>query len=241
MFAKNGASVTIHGRSTQGLQETIKLIEAAGVPSSKVLTIEGTIENEQVQKDLINKTIEKFGRLDVLVNNAGIVQKAQNIDIRSMENFDYIFNVNVRAPIAITELAIPHLEKTKGNIVNVSSSLAKKTAAFAPFYSISKAGLDHFTRNYAAILAPLDIRINSVNPGVTDTNFASRMGLTGEIYKKVKEERVKTIPLKRYGNPKEMAEFVYFVASEKGSYMTGQTVVVDGGVAITSVRNPEVK
>ena len=158
-----------------------------------------------------------------------------------MENFDYIFSVNVRAPIAITELAIPYLKETKGNIINVSSSLAKKTITFAPFYSISKAGLDHFTRNYAMLLAPLDIRVNSINPGVTDTNFASRMGLTGEAYEKVKEERSKTIPLKRYGTPKEMAEFIYFVASEKGSYMTGQTVFIDGGTNIPAVGAPQMK
>ena len=185
LFAKNGASVTIHGRSEEKLQKTIELIEKAGGSRNKVITVIGEIIDENVQRNLINKTVEKFGRIDVLINNAGIKKKESLEDNRSLENFDYIFNVNLRAPVVITELAIPHLEKTKGNIINVSSALAFKTQPATPFYPMTKAALDHFCRNYAAILAPKGIRVNNLSPGVTDTEFAPRHGYFGEKWKKV--------------------------------------------------------
>ena len=185
LFAKAGASVTIHGRSEEKLQKTIQLIEKAGGSKSKILTVVGEITDENVQKNLINKTVEKFGRIDVLINNAGLMQKEGLEDYRSLENFDYVFDVNLRAPVAITELAVPHLEKTKGNIINVSSVVAQITTPRAPFYCMTKAALDHFCRNYAVILAPKGIRVNNVNPGATETEFGSRHGITGEVLKKV--------------------------------------------------------
>ena len=185
LFAKNGASVTIHGRNEGNLQKTIELIEKAGGSKNKVLTVAGDITDESVQKNLINKTVEKFGRIDVLINNAGMKKKEGLQDERSLENFDYIFNVNVRAPVALTELVTPHLEKTKGNVINVSSGLAFKTLPISPFYCMTKAALDHFCRNYAVILAPKGIRVNNVNPGVTDTDFNPRHGINREVWTKV--------------------------------------------------------
>ena len=185
LFAKNGASVTIHGRNEGNLQKTIQLIEEAGGSKDKVLTVVGEVIDENVQKSLINKTIEKFGRIDVLINNAGIKKKESLEDHRSLENFDYVFNVNLRAPVAITELAIPHLEKTKGNVINVSSVTALKTQPVSPFYGMTKAALDHFCRNYAVILAPKGIRVNNLSPGATDTDFNPRHGIIGEAWAKV--------------------------------------------------------
>ena len=185
LFAKAGASVTIHGRSEEKLQKTIQLIEKAGGSKNKILTVVGEITDKNVQKNLIDKTVETFGRIDVLINNAGIKQKEGLKDYRSLENFDYVFNVNLRAPVAITELAIPHLEKTKGNIINVSSIAAQITASSSPFYCMTKAALDHFCRNYAVILAPKGIRVNNVNPGFTNTEFNPRHGVVGEALKKV--------------------------------------------------------
>uniref|UniRef100_A0AC35GKM7 Uncharacterized protein n=1 Tax=Panagrolaimus sp. PS1159 TaxID=55785 RepID=A0AC35GKM7_9BILA len=134
--------------------------------------------------------------------------------------------------INLTELAIPHLEKTKGNIINISSIGSQKANQMFPFYSIAKAGLDHFARNYAAILAPKGIRVNNLNPGATRTEFSARHGIPKELM----DKRVKDvgIPLERWGTSEEMAEFLLFMASEKASYMTGQIINVDGGVLINS-------
>ena len=185
LFAKAGGSVTIHGRSEEKLKKTIELIEKAGGSRNKVLTVVGEITDENVQKNLINKTVEKFGRIDVLINNAGIKKKESLEDYRSLENFDYVFNVNLRAPVAITELAVPYLEKTKGNIINVSSVAAQHAVPHSPFYAMTKAALDHFCRNYAAILAPKGIRVNNLSPGATETEFNHRHGIVGETWAKV--------------------------------------------------------
>uniref|UniRef100_A0AC34QS51 Uncharacterized protein n=1 Tax=Panagrolaimus sp. JU765 TaxID=591449 RepID=A0AC34QS51_9BILA len=233
LFAKAGASLTIHGRSEEKLNETVKLIEKNGGDKTKVLIVIGEITDEKTQKSLIDKTIQKYGRLDVLVNNAGIAMK-DGASPRCLENYDYVFNVNVRSPIALTELAIPHLEKTKGNVVNVSSIAAQKTVPMLPFYAMSKAALDHFARNYAVILAPQGIRVNNLSPGATDTDFTTRHGISQENYEKIKTNYVNTIPLHRFATSDEMADFLVFMASYKASFMTGQIVSVDGGSLVYS-------
>jgi NAD(P)-dependent dehydrogenase (short-subunit alcohol dehydrogenase family) len=232
LFAKSGASVTIHGRSEDGLKETTNLILKAGIPKERIHSVKGSITDESVLKALIDETIKKFGRIDVLINNVGNAKKEGITDHRSMENLDYVLDVNLKSSIHLTELAIPHLEKTKGNIINISSIGSQKTSPVFPFYTIAKAGLDHFARNYAAILAPKGIRVNNLNPGATMTAFASRHG----IHQAVMEAQVKAfgIPLERWGTAEEMSEFLLFMASEKASYMTGQIVNVDGGVLINS-------
>uniref|UniRef100_A0A914YC76 Uncharacterized protein n=1 Tax=Panagrolaimus superbus TaxID=310955 RepID=A0A914YC76_9BILA len=149
-----------------------------------------------------------------------------------MENLDYVLDVNLKSVIHLTELAIPHLEKTKGNIVSVSSIGSQKTNTSVPFYCIAKAALDHFARNYAAILAPKGIRINNLNPGGTTTAFMSRHGIPQEVIEKAIKNY--DIPLGRWAAPSEMGEFILFMASEKASYMTGQCINVDGGSLIHS-------
>ena len=184
LFAKAGASITIHGRNEEKLQQTIQLIEKAGGSKSKILTVVGEVTDRNVQKNLIDKTVERFGRIDVLINNAGI-QKKPGEEHRSMDNLDYVIEVNLKAPIAIIELAIPHLEKTKGNIINVSSGAGQKTVPPFPFYSIAKAGLDHAGRNYAEILSSKGIRVNTLSPGATDTEFGTRHGISEADHKMV--------------------------------------------------------
>uniref|UniRef100_A0AC35FCM0 Uncharacterized protein n=1 Tax=Panagrolaimus sp. PS1159 TaxID=55785 RepID=A0AC35FCM0_9BILA len=260
LFAKLGASITIHGRSEAGLKKTIDLILNSGISKDRIHSVRGDITNETVLKSLIDETIKKFGKIDVLINNVGLagkealidetIKKFGKIDVlinnvglagkegeknpRSMENLDYILNVNLKSIIALTELAIPHLEKTKGNIVNVSSILSTKPSPSMAYYCISKAALDHFARNYAAILAPSGIRINNLNPGATETSFLPRTGVPEEMMKKMNKAVAATIPLGRWGNSEEMAEFLAFIASEKASYMTGQIINVDGGILIAS-------
>uniref|UniRef100_A0AC35FE54 Uncharacterized protein n=1 Tax=Panagrolaimus sp. PS1159 TaxID=55785 RepID=A0AC35FE54_9BILA len=151
-----------------------------------------------------------------------------------MESLDYCLDVNLKAPIALTELAIPYLEKTKGCIINVSSGGSQKPFPSIPYYCIAKAGLDHFARNYAAILAPKGIRINNLNPGLTDTGSVKKTGAPEEIIQKMRDFYISQIPLRRAAASKEMGEFMLFMASEKASYLTGQCIVVDGGMLINS-------
>jgi NAD(P)-dependent dehydrogenase (short-subunit alcohol dehydrogenase family) len=233
LFAKSGAFVTIHGRSEDGIKKTKEMILKAGISEDKIYSVQGSITDSEIQKTLIEETVKKFGKLDILINNAGGINM-QEKNQRSMEALDYILDLNLKAPIALTELAIPHLEKTKGCILNVSSISSEKGQSIIPFYSISKAGLDHFTRNYAAILAPMGIRINNLNPGLTDTPALNQSGSSGEEIQKMKDFYLTQIPLKRAAESEEMAEFLLFMASKKASYMTGQMIKVDGGFLIHS-------
>ncbi|KAH7671500.1 putative oxidoreductase, partial [Aphelenchoides avenae] len=153
--------------------ETEKLILDAGVPSGKILTVQGRIEAEETQRNLIDETVKEFGKIDVLVNNAGAVMKA-NTDPESLENYDFLFNVNLRSVVALTKLAVPHLEKTRGNIVNISTVGSTRLLPHATFYACSKAALDHYTRHCALLYGSKGIRVNGINPGPVETSVYSR-------------------------------------------------------------------
>uniref|UniRef100_A0AC34FZ71 Uncharacterized protein n=1 Tax=Panagrolaimus sp. ES5 TaxID=591445 RepID=A0AC34FZ71_9BILA len=234
LFAKSGASVTIHGRSEDGLKKTTDLILAAGVPKERIHFVIGCLSDKSVLTALIDETVQKFGRIDVLINNAAGGLKPGEENPRSMENFDYVFDVNVKSAIFLTEDVIPHLEKTKGNIINISNVLNFILMPQAPFYIISKGTLDHFARNYAALLAPKGIRINNLSPGATETGVLTRYGPISEAIVKQKENIASMVPLKRWAMPEELGEFMLFMASDKASYMTGQIINVDGGFSIIS-------
>uniref|UniRef100_A0A1I7Z660 3-oxoacyl-[acyl-carrier-protein] reductase n=1 Tax=Steinernema glaseri TaxID=37863 RepID=A0A1I7Z660_9BILA len=121
-LASEGASVTIHGRSLEGLQTTEKMILEKGVPTERILSVQGNIQDDETLKELVEKTLEKFGKIDVLVNNAGVVGLSGDFD--SMDAYEYIHDINIKSIVKLIQLAEPHLEKTKGNIVNVSSVAA---------------------------------------------------------------------------------------------------------------------
>uniref|UniRef100_A0A914CDX1 Uncharacterized protein n=1 Tax=Acrobeloides nanus TaxID=290746 RepID=A0A914CDX1_9BILA len=228
LFAEEGASVTIHGRSSESINKTVELLKSKGVPESKFLVVQGQIELEQTCHELITKTIEKFGRLDILVNNAGIGGKA-GIDLLSMENFQYTFDVNLKSVVLLTQLAIPQLEKTKGNIVNVSSIAALHAGAMVPFYNMAKAALDHFGRCYSLILADKGIRINTLNPGGVTTEFGLKLGMNDEQLENWQRKFAETcVPMKRFGVSEEMAKTILFLATD-ATYMTGANIVADGG------------
>ena len=143
------------------MDETKRQLLAQGIPESRILIVSGAIQDFETQKALIENTVAKFGRLDVLVNNAG-TGAAQGHDPQSMESFDMVMSVNVRAPYSLIQLATDELEKTKGNIVNVSSDLSTLVFPNSIPYSISKQALDHLTRNFADTLASKGIRVNAV-------------------------------------------------------------------------------
>ncbi|KAH7715824.1 3-oxoacyl-acyl-carrier-protein reductase [Aphelenchoides avenae] len=230
-FSKEGAAVTIHGQSEERIQETKKALLDSGIPESKVLVVVGAIQEEATQKALMEKTVEKFGRIDILINNAGIM-KPPGCDMEkalSMECYDYVFAVNVRSVVQLCELVVPHLEKTKGNIINVSSIAAKLATKMWPFYSMSKAALDHWSMDAAVRYAEKGVRVNTVSPGPIRTEFLTRHGITGNAYDELEEKFAQTTLLKRFGKPDEVSAMMKSIASDEASYVTGATLVVDGG------------
>ncbi|CAH1247694.1 DHRS2 [Branchiostoma lanceolatum] len=227
-FAQLGAHLALTGRNQENLQATAKACVEAGAPQDKILLVTGDICDEQLQKNLVEQTVQKFGRIDVLVNNAGTAHLA-SIETTDMAEYDKLMNVNVRSVVALTQLCVPHLTETKGSIVNVSSVNGMRAFAGLLAYCMSKSAVDQFTRCVALELASKQIRVNSVNPGVIITNVHKTAGLDEEAYAKFLEHSKSTHALGRVGDVSEVAKTIAFLASSDASFITGAQVPIDGG------------
>lgn len=224
IFAGYGAALALTGRNLEKLKEVASNCSNETTP----LLITGELTNEKDTKDILDKTIERFGRLDVLVNNAGILETG-SIEATNLEQYDRVMNTNVRSIYQLTTLAVPHLIKTKGNVVNVSSVNGIRAFPGVLAYCVSKAAVDQFTRCAALDLAPKQVRVNSVNPGVTITNLHKRGGMNEEQYAAFLKKSQETHALGRPGYPEEVARTIAFLASDNASFITGASIPVDGG------------
>ncbi|TKR73133.1 hypothetical protein L596_020479 [Steinernema carpocapsae] len=205
------------------------MLQDCGANPYKILVVQGDLLDKNTCEKLISDTVAKFGQIDVLVNNAGVIAKP-GLEKDSEENLDFILNVNLKCPLRLIKLAVPHLEKTRGNIVNVSSIAALKPFPGESFYSMSKISLDHYVRVEAPQLARKGIRINNLNPGIVPTAIATRLGCPQEALDKLSRKFVaEQVPLGRAGTCLDMAKAVSYLASDDASYVTGTVLVVDGG------------
>ena len=224
LFSKLGATLALSGRNVENLEKVAKECEGAKKP----LLIKADLGIEEDTKLVLDKTISELGKIDILINNAGVLEMG-TIENTSLEQYDRVMNVNLRAVYHLTMLATPHLIETKGNIVNVSSVNGIRSFPGVLAYNISKAGLDQFTRCVALELAPKGVRVNSVNPGVIITELQKRGGLNDEAYSNFLERSKQTHALGRPGNVDEVAEAISFLASDNASFTTGCNLPVDGG------------
>ncbi len=232
IFAEKGAHVIAVGRNEKELGI---LRDAADVQNGSIKTVLADLcETSQLEKS-ISDTLDNFGKIDVLVNAAGIIGNG-SIENTSLADWDEMMNINLRAMFYMMNKCVPHLEKTKGNIVNVSSVTGPRAFPNVLAYCVSKAGVDQLTRCSALELAPKGVRVNAVNPGVVVTNLHKRSGMDADKYEKFLEHSKTTHPLGRAGEPIEVAELIYFLASEKASWITGATYEIDGGRAQTCAR-----
>jgi len=232
LFAKNGSDVVAFGRNEAELSA---LRDKSRNGSGSVRIHLGDItEMSQVDR-LVSETIGHFGRIDVLVNAAGII-KSGNIEDTTLDDWDKMMSVNLRSVFYLTHKCVPHLETVKGNIVNVSSVTGTRAFPNVLAYCVSKAAIDQLTRCSALELAQKGVRVNAVNPGVVVTNLHKRSGMTEDDYQKFLANAENTHPLGRAGTPEEVAELIYFLASEKASWITGVTYAIDGGRAQTCAR-----
>ncbi|MCK5222396.1 MAG: SDR family oxidoreductase, partial [Candidatus Aminicenantes bacterium] len=159
-----------------------------------------------------------------------------SIENTPMEEYDRMMDINLRSIFHLIQISIPFLEKTEGNIVNVSSITGIRAFPGVISYCISKAGLDQLTRSAALELAPKKIRVNAINPGVVETMLHRNSGMDNVKYDQFKEHSKSTHPIGRIGNPEEVAELIVFLASENASWITGVTYSIDGGRQLTCAR-----
>ena len=222
-----GASLALSGRNVDNLN---KIASECVLPNNtpKPFIVTGELTDERDTKAILDKTIEHYGKLDVLVNNAGVIETG-SIENTSLDQFDRMMNINVRCIYHLTTLAVPHLVKTKGNIVNVSSVNGIRSFPGVLAYCVSKAAVDQFTRCVALDLAPKQVRVNSVNPGVTITNLHKRGGMNEEQYKQFLQRTKDTHALGRPGDATEVAQAIAYLASDAASFITGTSMPVDGG------------
>jgi NAD(P)-dependent dehydrogenase (short-subunit alcohol dehydrogenase family) len=229
LFARHGAKLSLTGRNEVNLQKVgDKCASLMPSDAERPLLILGDTTVQEDLRNIVDKTIAQFGRLDVLVNNAGIMEVG-SIETTSLEQFDRVMNVNVRAVFQLTVLAVPHLISTRGNIVNVSSVAGTRSFPGITAYCVSKSAIDQLTSCTALDLASKGVRVNSVNPGVTVTELHHRAGVAADAYAKFIEHSKDTHPLGRVGQPEEVANAIAFLASDAASFITGEHLHIDGG------------
>lgn len=226
-FSKYGAQLALVGRNLENLQKTAKFISEKE-PKNENLLIKADVTVESDVEQIIKLTLEKYGKIDVLVNNAGILRNG-TIENTSLAQYDELMRMNMRSIYHLTMLAVPHLIKTQGNIVNVSSVNGIRSFPGVLAYNVSKAAVDQFTRCVALELAPKNVRVNSVNPGVTVTNLHKNGGMDKETYQKFLENTKNTHALGRPGTASEVANGILFLASDQSTFITGASLPIDGG------------
>lgn len=220
-FAKQGASVIInYSRDDEGAQETLEQVKKV---NGYGIIIKGDISSFDSCRKIVEEVLQVMGKIDILVNNAGISHIGLFIDA-SEEEMERIISTNLLGAMYLTKHVLKDMISRKsGNIINVSSMWGEVGASCEVLYSTAKGGLNLFTKALAKEVAPSNIRVNCIAPGVIDTNMNSFLGEEEKI--SLEEE----IPLGRFGTITEIGKIAVFLSSEDSSYLTGQVIRADGG------------
>ncbi|WP_394187003.1 SDR family NAD(P)-dependent oxidoreductase [Metabacillus halosaccharovorans] len=221
-LAKQGASIVVADLNLEGIDDTVNAITEAG---GKALGVELNVTNKESVDAMVEKVLAEYGRIDILVNNAGISQKVTVQDM-TLEDMTRVFNVNMFGLFLCTQAVLEPMKKQKfGRVINLSSVSAKRGGGVfgGAHYSASKAAVLGFSKNLAREVAVDGITVNSVAPGLVNT----------EIWKSLPEEDAKkvidSIPMGRPGEVSEIASAIAFLASEEASYITGEEIDINGG------------
>ncbi|MFQ5744995.1 MAG: glucose 1-dehydrogenase [Acidobacteriota bacterium] len=232
LFGAEGASLALLGRNQDDLRAVANEIEPKGGTATVVVA---DVSVEEQSKRAVEKTLERYEKLDVLVNAAGVIGSGDILSTRRAD-WDQMMRVNLDAVFTLMQLTVPHLQRSEGNIVNVSSVTGLRAFPNVLAYCVSKAGVDQLTRCAALELAVRGVRVNAVNPGVVETNLHRRAGMAEDAYRAFLEHSRGTHPLGRVGQPREVAEAILFLASPQAAWLTGVTLSVDGGRHLTCAR-----
>lgn len=222
-LAERGHSVVITGRNRDRLDQVASR-------TAQIVAIRADMADSRDLEALVEQTVERFGRIDILINNAGMFTAGpfEELEVSQLQR---IFEINVIGPAVLSRLCMPYLEQSDGAIVNVSSTMAHKAAPGVSAYAASKAALEQLTRNLAVELGPRGIRVNAVAPGPTLTPILERAGFTREMIEASNAQLTAQMPLGRLGDPDEVARWVVELA-DSPTWVTGQVLSVDGGLAV---------
>lgn len=221
-FAKNGAKVTLSATSLDALKEVQAEIE--GFYSGSTILTQANVTNGDEINSVVKKTLDTHGRVDILVNNAGVTRD-NLLALMSEKEWDEVLATNLKSVFLMTKAcARPMVKQRSGVIINIASIIGITGNAGQANYAASKAGIIALTKSAARELAKRNIRVNAIAPGFIQTRMTERVAA------EVKQKLLEQIPLGRYGEPEEVAQVAVFLASEGAGYITGQVVVVDGGL-----------
>jgi len=222
-LAKEGADIAICDVNEEIMAQTQKEIEGLG---RSVLSLKANVTSLQEVEGMLNKIIDKFKKIDILVNNAGITR--DNLLLRMKEeDWDAVLAVNLKGTFLVTKAASKYMVKQRsGKIVSIASIIGIMGNPGQVNYAASKAGIIALTKSIAKELASRSINVNAIAPGFIQTE------MTAKLPEKTQEAMLAQIPLKRFGKPDNVADLCLFLASEESSYITGQTIVIDGGMVM---------
>lgn len=223
-FAEEGASVTVnYSTSKEGADRVVQAITSKG---GKAIAVQGSMADQNDIDRLFSETKKTFGKLDIVINNAGIYEFVALEDI-TPEHFHKTFDLNVLGLLLAIRSGVSHFNaSTGGSIVNISSIASISHLPRAAVYSASKAAVDAITRTLASELGPRKIRVNSINPGIVETEGTKTAGITESDFRKEVESHT---PLGRIGVPQDIARAVAFLASDDASWITGESLFISGG------------
>lgn len=231
-FATEGANIVIACRDTDEGEKIARMIREVG---RECLVVKCDVSSLQEVEDMVEKTIQKFGRVDILVNNAGVSSMAPVVDLNEKE-WNANMDINAKGQFLCSQAVAKQMIKQKsGKIINNASLAAKRGALFLGHYSASKSAVLGLTYTMAIELAPYNITVNAVCPGIVETDMIKREwkwegDLRGMTPEELRKEVLSTIPLGRLAKPEDIAGVVAFLASEDADYMTGQAININGGM-----------
>ncbi len=225
-LAQAGADLVLVARRRDDLTQTVKLVQAAG---RRAIAVPGDVTDEQVAPHAVETAMREFGRLDVLVNNAGLYHM-EPLEQTSVENWRRVLEVNLVGSFLFCKAVAPVFKKAKrGKVVNVSSVLGRVGVAGASAYCAAKGGVILFTRSLAVEWAPLGIHVNALAPGLFNTDMSKGVFENPELFETV----MAGIPSGRHGEPADLAGTLLYLCSRASDHMVGQVLHVDGGSSIS--------
>ena len=220
-FLQNKAKVVLFGSRQESVEKAVNSLKEEN-SDYEVFGLFPNLTKEEEVKEAFETVKEKYGHIDILVNNAGVSSSTQLINF-SEEEYDKIANLNIKAVFTCSKVAVPYMEEQKGGVIlNTSSMVSIYGQPSGCMYPASKFAVNGLTKSLSRELAPKNIRVNAVAPGITETDMVASLP------KEMIEPLIKTIPLGRIGKPEDIANAFLFLASDMASYITGEILQVDG-------------